>query len=73
MQSLFNGEPRSYLEFPNHPIDVHFFFCVTCQEFLVAERDTAYGNMTEDQKAKIATEGIPWRKAGTGGSPIDCG
>mmetsp|Transcript_12745 Transcript_12745/g.21975 ORF Transcript_12745/g.21975 Transcript_12745/m.21975 type:complete len:391 (+) Transcript_12745:40-1212(+) len=31
-------------------------------EFLVAERDTAYGNMTEDQKAKIATEGIPWRK-----------
>ena len=25
---LFNGEPRSYLEFPNHQIDFHVFFFV---------------------------------------------
>lgn len=31
-------------------------------DFLIAERDTAYGNMTEPQMARIQAEGIPWRK-----------
>ena len=52
--------------FSSAPIYFHILRVAACQDFLIAERDTAYGNMTEAQKATIEAEGLSWRKAGLG-------